>query len=226
MSGGNPFIRGIVDGSIGSVEELKAAFRAEAKRAHPDLSDGGGGHDAFLKLRADYERALRELGRGAERPAAAETRADAAAGAVPADAPGALDGLLKRGFPKRPRHKKEALRYGAARVRAGSGLRARDESLPALLDAMERELLDGPPAHAEAVLSFLRAWIAAESSGVAAAAAAAAMELGKLFPPTPLGAGGPDAAAPGTVGEIGRPGPASEAFCRALTAGRTARGWK
>ena len=54
----NRFVESIMDGSIGSVEELKAAYKTAAKKTHPDLADGAG-HEAFLRLRAEYERALR-----------------------------------------------------------------------------------------------------------------------------------------------------------------------
>lgn len=218
--GADRFTRSILDGTIGSVEELKAAFREEAKRAHPDLADADG-HEGFLKLRAEYERALRELSRESRAVAREE---EAGAPREAADPPAALEILLKRGFPKRPRHRKEALRYGYARVRARSALGSADPRLADLFAAMEEELLAGPADAAERVVALLGAFLKAERAGAAALSAAVRMELGRLFPPVPLGGGAPKgkAAAGGTAapraasGAETRPGPAAEAFCRAL----------
>ncbi len=222
MKSGNRFIGAILDGSIGSIAELKAAYRSEAKEAHPDLSDSGG-HDAFLKLRTEYEHALRELSRGMSGAAPADAFERTPGAAPEGDPLDALEALLKRGFPKAPRHRKEALRYGYARLRARGALAALGEDLPALFDAMEKELLgeNGRDA-AETVVRLLSAFIKAERSSDAASGAAVRMERGRLFPPIPLGGG---AAAIGPGSTRARPGGASEAFCRRLfSAERTERG--
>ena len=74
---GNRFVRGIMDGSIGSLEDLKSAYKTEAKLTHPDLSEASG-HEDFLKLRNEYERALKELSRDSRK-----TRETAADGGSP-----------------------------------------------------------------------------------------------------------------------------------------------
>jgi hypothetical protein len=111
------FDRDIASGAVASVAQLKAAFKAEAKRLHPDLSSGDGAD--FVRLRRDYEAALAAVVAGG--PAAPAGSAGSAGtgnatdGAASSLAAG-LGRLLKRGWPKEPRHAKERLRYRQARL--------------------------------------------------------------------------------------------------------------
>ena len=155
----NRFVRRIRSGDIGSVEELKSEFKELAKLTHPDLREGEPGAGAeFASVRAEYEAALSDF----------EKHRFEAAGVLPAatagrdrddDAPlpGAswlcLELLLKRGFPKVPRHHKEGLRYDYARWRLVQALGPRRS---ALFGAFEAALLDlrarAPRAQSPAVL--------------------------------------------------------------------------
>lgn len=206
------FTRGILEGSIGSVEQLKAAYKSAAKRAHPDLSDGAG-HEDFLRLRTEYERALRELSRAEPAAAASEGTAPPA----PGDPCAALDAFLKRGFPKTPRHRKEILRYRYARLRALSALAALDGRLPELFEAMERELSGGGNRRAAAaVAGLLAAYVRAKRGAVPAALAAVRMETLRAFPPAALSPEAAPAAERRRETPDESPGPAAAAFFRAL----------
>jgi curved DNA-binding protein CbpA len=93
----NRFIRRIRSGEIGSIGELKTAFKRLAKETHPDLG-GVDAMDEFIRVRSEYEKALS----GFEPAGASFDRAEFYA---------RLAALFKRGFPKIPRHDKERLRY-------------------------------------------------------------------------------------------------------------------
>jgi hypothetical protein len=130
----NRFVRRIRSGEIESVDELKAEFKSLAKLSHPDLAGPEAGHGDFVALRSEYEDALRDFVKhrfGARgRPAAAGPFAD--------EAWACLALFLKRGFPKVPRHEKEALRYEYARWRLAEAL---GPELAGSLAACEAELL-------------------------------------------------------------------------------------
>jgi hypothetical protein len=147
----NRFIELVEAGRIADEAALKRAFRAAAKRAHPDTlagfdSSGGAGSTeairvaesaarAFIALRADYEAALAYLGsRGAAAPA---ENAGPARGARPDIRPfsrGAfyesLEDLLARGFPRRPRAAYPRAGYEESRARVLSYLGGRDQVFP------------------------------------------------------------------------------------------------
>jgi len=124
----NRFVRKIKSGEIESIEELKSEFKEIAKLTHPDLlgqdSREGSGNE-FAAARSEYEAALRDFEK--HRFGARERRGDAArgrgaAGPMPDAAWASLALLLKRGFPKTPRHEKEALRYEYAVWRLAEAL--------------------------------------------------------------------------------------------------------
>ena len=210
---GNRFKRGILEGSIASEEELKTAYKSEAKRTHPDLADSDG-HEEFLRLRTEYEQARRELFRNAPRQATDSTEAERRAAFAPDDDPlVALEILLKRGFPKRPRHDKERLRYAYAKLRARSALVRIERSLPPLLDAMEEEsIAEARKAATARVVRLLEDYLKARRTNSAALLAAFKMEALRTFPPVALGATAGDE----DSGTAGRPGPAAAAFFQSL----------
>lgn len=156
----NRFARRIKDGSIETPEELKAEFKALAKATHPDLAGPAFAHE-FARIREEYEAALRDFGRhrfglrsgrrapGPERDASADGVGGAGPGSfqrggVTATRPGvrnafaALAVLRKRGFPKKPRHEKETLRYEYARWCCERALAQAGEGLADALLAFER----------------------------------------------------------------------------------------
>lgn len=111
----NRFARRIRAGEIDSPEALASEFRVLAKATHPDLAGPGADPSEFVQVRAEYEAALRDFERhrfGARRDGSRpEPRAEADEGAGDERAWSALALLLKRGFPKNPRHEKERARY-------------------------------------------------------------------------------------------------------------------
>ena len=137
----NRFVRRIRSGEIGSIEELKAAFKRLAKETHPDLG-GADAMDEFIRVRAEYEKALSgferyRFGSGgdsalAEQASVAFDRAEFYA---------CLAALFKRGFPKVPRHEKERLRYDYARYLAARQAKAWGPGRGALLEGFEEALL-------------------------------------------------------------------------------------
>lgn len=143
----NRFVRRIKSGEIESVDELKSEFKALAKLSHPDLA-GAGSKDDFARLREEYEAALRDFRKhrfGARAEAGATgAEADSASHSAPSavgdEAWGCLAIMLKRGFPKDPRHEKERLRYDYARWRLEEALGA---EAAARFRACESELLAG-----------------------------------------------------------------------------------
>jgi hypothetical protein len=201
----------IQDGLIVSVEELKAAFKAEAKRTHPDLA-GADAAEAFLRLRRDYEAALRTLAKSS--PAASDRTSAAAPPEGAYGAPFAtLDLLLKRGFPKRPRHDKERLRYAYARIRARAALHVLGEGAERLFDDAEEELLglkEKDDRDFRATVILLTDIVAAKLDGNESLIAAVRMELGRRSAATALGA---PAARPAEDRPLGK---ASAAFLRLL----------
>jgi hypothetical protein len=231
----NRFSRLIGDGTINSVEELKTAFKALAKQTHPDLAEGGA--EVFVRVRRDYEAAMFELRASPARPHDRESPLDQerppehgqAAGAGEAEK--ALASLLKRGFPKQPRHEKERLRYNYARARLRSSFRAREDGTLALFDAFEKEMLAGSGAAGETALELLGAWSRAASlaPGPSRVAAMAALrfDLLRLSPTATLS----PAAALSPTPEGGESGGLLSATCAALLDAlvngteRKARGW-
>jgi hypothetical protein len=133
----NRFIRRIKSGEIESIEKLKSEFKELAKLTHPDLR-GSGAEAEFVAVRAEYEAALRGFGR---RHVGASDFGDAWA---------CLGLLLKRGFPKSPKHEKERLRYEYARWRFAQALGAVERGL---FRAFEAELLDQKAMGSEALAS-------------------------------------------------------------------------
>lgn len=202
----------VLDGSISSVEELKAYFKARAKETHPDLADGGA--EDFVRLRRDYEDALRMLGRSVHARATG-TETDGGPGMSAADPFAAAEILLKRGFPKIPRHRQEALRYAFARIGFLEALGQLGEGAPELFAAFEEEALRGrgTPA-AEEALRILRSVLRCAASRVPAEREAARFELARASPAPALGPSG-GAAANGASGTIG---PEAAAFLAALLA--------
>ncbi len=144
----NRFVRRIKSGDIDSVEELKSEFKEIAKLTHPDLRGDAGGPGAeseFVAARAEYEAALRDFEKhrfGARRGTggpAPRSRGDAVDGPLPDSAWLCLELMLKRGFPKVPRHEKEILRYEYARWRFAQAI---GEGRGELFRGFESELLD------------------------------------------------------------------------------------
>ena len=194
-------------GTIGSLEELKAEFKAAAKRTHPDLG-GTSTAEEFLRLRKDYEAALRDLSAGA-------------GGRREEDPFTAFRGLLKRGFPKKPRHEKERLRYTMARLRCRTAFASWDAAAGALFDALEEELLvlkDGDPRGFDIARRLLSDIVAARLDGTEERIAAVRMELSRRTPRTVLGGGGSDARMEWTLG------PGTAAFLRFLAYLENGRG--
>lgn len=60
----NIFDKLILEGKIASVVELRRYYRSLAARVHPDISRLQGSHEAFLRLKKDYEAAVSKIGQG------------------------------------------------------------------------------------------------------------------------------------------------------------------
>jgi hypothetical protein len=185
----NRFVRRIRSGEIDSVEGLKAEFKSLAKLSHPDLAGPGADHLDFASLRGEYENALRDFVKhrfGARKVPAAATEARGAAAEARGDGPlsdeawACLALFLKRGFPKIPRHEKEALRYEYARWRLREAL---GPELAFRLDACEAELLalkaEGSRALAPA-LALLRELVDYRARGLSAMRTQILLSLGSL----------------------------------------------
>ena len=154
----NRFVRRIRSGDIGSIRELKSEFKELAKRTHPDLRGPGsldGAEAEFVAARSEFEAALRDFEK--HRFGARGVRSDAdgavdADGKVSEEAWSCLALLLKRGFPKTPRHEKELLRYEYARWRLEQAL---ESAGAVLLGLFESDLLDLKAAGGAALGSIL-----------------------------------------------------------------------
>jgi hypothetical protein len=151
------FVRRVKSGEIASVSQLKSEFKALAKMSHPDLS-GSGGED-FMRLRAEYEAALRgfDLYRfGPPRGKAGKAGSESGAAPPLEEAFDALARLMKRGFPKTPRHDKERERYEQIRRRLMAELEATEPSWGQAFAGFEDELIalkgSGEPAFDAALL--------------------------------------------------------------------------
>jgi hypothetical protein len=180
----NRFVRRIKSGDIESVDELKSEFKALAKKSHPDLAGEGAEGADFVALRAEYEAALRDFqkhrfGVAVRSPNAPESRAGS--GGMSDEAWARLAILLKRGFPKVPRHEKEALRYDYAKWLLSGALGA---ELGEELAACEAELLAAQAAHGatlEAELALLGDLIDFSERRLSPMRTQIVLSLGSLF---------------------------------------------
>jgi hypothetical protein len=200
----NRFVRRIKSGHIESIEELKSEFKELAKRTHPDLG-GPGGEAEFVEARAEYETALRDFEKhrfGASRREdrdsvfgasgrdgkVAERPGSAAEGPMPDAAWPCFLLLLKRGFPKLPRHEKELLRYEYARWRLAQALGPIRASL---FRDFESELLDLKAFGSEALpptIGLLRDLVEYRYVGLAAMRTNVVLSLGRMRSDARLGA--------------------------------------
>ena len=133
----NRFVMMIKSGEIDSVSALKTEFKILAKSHHPDLCGPGADGDVFVGLRQEYEMALLNFERhrfGFRPPGLGETL-------DPGRLPATLAALLKRGFPKTPRHEKETLRYEYLTYAARAQANARRDGGGELFREFEGELL-------------------------------------------------------------------------------------
>lgn len=161
----NRFARRIRDGAIRTPGDLKTEFKALAKAYHPDLAGQAAGEE-FIRVRSEYESALRnfEVHRFRTRPKSVR-RGDAGGADTPSAgaAPGvfaALAVLRKRGFPKKPRHEKERYRYEYARYRFETALGELGEGFKTPLEDIEGSLIElrfADPETLASVLSYLDA---------------------------------------------------------------------
>jgi len=197
----NRFVRAIRSGEIDSVKDLKAAFRELALATHPDLAgrrhenrsepdaqarmpEGAARPDtgeAFIAVRAEYEAALANFDRhrfGASRKIGQPAPREASVAAE--ELWGCLSLMLKRGFPKEPRHEKETLRYEYARWRLRGAVEAlqreRERPEPLVVESRHRafeafedcllDLKKTAPSLEAAVIAYLRELIDYASSGL------------------------------------------------------------
>jgi hypothetical protein len=196
----NRFIRKIKSGEIDTIEELKSEFKELAKRTHPDLRGPGariGAEAEFVAVKDEYEAALRNFERhrfGARRArsgGAPETYYEShnAPGAMSDASWACLALLLKRGFPKAPRHEKEKLRYEYAVWRLAEEL---DPESRSRFASCEGELLlakaSGDPA-LEAELDLLRLLLDFRALGLAPMRTEIVMAMGRLAANPSVGPG-------------------------------------
>ncbi len=181
-------MEGIISGEISSITELKTLFKAEAKRTHPDLADDMD-TVAFIRMRRQYEDALEKLAAGYRRRSTSGEPVEAGRAGKRLDPYAALDLLLKRGFPKRPRHRKEILRYAYARLSARSALGRLRSELPLLFDEFEARALspDTDPRALTEALRLLSELLKARLTGASSLEASVRMELTRLAPTASLG---------------------------------------
>lgn len=137
----NRFVRRIKSGEIGSIDELKSEFKTLAKLSHPDIAGEGADQGDFVALRSEYEAALRDFqkhrfGAASRSINASVSMPDSAY--MSDEAWPCLAILLKRGFPKSPKHEKEALRYEYAKWRLSEAL---GPALAVVFGDCEAELL-------------------------------------------------------------------------------------
>jgi hypothetical protein len=180
----NRFVRKIKSGEIESIGSLKSEFKALAKLSHPDLREPGSGGDEFARLRGEYEAALRDFvkHRFGARPREDDSAARSGArdGPLSDEAWACLALLLKRGFPKVPRHEKEILRYEYARWRLFEAI---GPERRALFAACEAELLAMKSARPEAqatAMGMLASLIDYRGKGVRAMRTHIVLSLGSL----------------------------------------------
>lgn len=190
----NRFIRGIDDGDITTEGELRSAFRAQALATHPDLGGGNDGSAAgndFMRVRTEYEAAVRYLARPAGDPRGAPSRSAASAGFDRGLFYADLAILIKAGFPKRPRHDQERRKYSRLRLNLRSSLsRLAAETLADPLgafDAFEAALFslrdsgnDEATVIVDRVRSLLEDMIDYEACGLTPLRAAIAIEYSRL----------------------------------------------
>lgn len=231
----HPFTRGVRDGRIRTVAQLKSEFKAQARAIHPDTAsetEAAARTAAFVGLRKDYERALADLGNSAAETGDGAGRKSRRPG--PSDWIPALEGLLKRGFPKEPRHEKETARYRQALVRARSALASLGADAEAAFDAFETELLGSAAVSrgetGRSMVLFGELLSAARRKN-AAAIAAAEFGLRKASPAPALSGSGTGQTARRDAESEGRIGPAAARFLAILLErgvkggeGKTARG--
>lgn len=183
----NRFARKIKSGDIVSIVELKSEFKELAKLTHPDLR-GPGTEGEFITARAEYEAALRDFERhrfgsraaSGRQPGSGTARGTATDGRLTDTAWTCMALLLKRGFPKVPRHDKEKLRYEYARWRLLEALGTHGGEL---FGDFESELLDlkafgadpSPP-----ILRFLRDLMDYHAEGLPAMRTHIVLSLGRL----------------------------------------------
>lgn len=158
----NRFIRLIEAGIIETEAALKSEFRARALETHPDQAEADDRGVAFIRLKAEYEVALRYLAPPVRESASAESGRSYEAssrrnpGRATGRAPGRtrydrdlfyadLSALLKAGFPKVPRHDRERRKYARLRLLVLSSLEALDEAFGEA-GAEPRGLGSRPPA--------------------------------------------------------------------------------
>ncbi|MEI6385591.1 MAG: hypothetical protein WCQ50_03080 [Spirochaetota bacterium] len=135
----NRFVASIRSGDIETIEDLKAAFRERALVTHPDLAGPATEDGAFIAVRSEYEAALanferHRFGARVKSPGPGGAR-EFSPGSTSTGSGGlwaCLALLLKRGFPKEPRHEKEGLRYAYALWRFRRALRTLDAEGEAL----------------------------------------------------------------------------------------------
>jgi len=129
------------------------------KHTHPDLA-GAESEEAFVAVRGEYEVALLDFERHRFGASAAIRDGGRPGPATLAEVWAAMALMLKRGFPKEPRHDKERLRYEYARWRLRGSLVAFDSERAGaardLFDAFEAGMLVlGKDKAAHSVLDFL-----------------------------------------------------------------------
>jgi hypothetical protein len=159
------------------------------------LAPAGDSGGEFSAVKAEYESALRDFERhrfGARRARGAES-SDLPEGPVSPDSPfpdatwPCLELLLKRGFPKRPRHAKEALRYEYARWRLEQAL---GPTRAELFSAFESWMLDlkayGSTA-VDPVLGLLRDLVEYRYLGLPAMRTHVVLSFGRLKPDPGVG---------------------------------------
>ncbi|MBN8215948.1 MAG: hypothetical protein J0L75_04865 [Spirochaetes bacterium] len=99
----NPFVRRFRSGTLADREDLQVCFRQTAKLVHPDTSPYTKDHEAFAKLKAQYEEALEWLaaqgGRAPRKVEKTRKTARPPEGERRDDFLGDLQSLLARGWP-------------------------------------------------------------------------------------------------------------------------------
>lgn len=135
----NKFIELVQAGRIADEAALKRAFRAAAKRVHPDALAADSATGSFIALRSDYEEALAFLGTrcaaGSATPPEHMPKEATGTSPVPRSFSRSafyesLENLLARGFPRRPRAAYPRSGYDASRELVLSFLAGRDRIFP------------------------------------------------------------------------------------------------